>query len=112
MNKHWHKNTEKPTRNYNGEYIIQTTNEYKSAWYDGIIFLDMNNQGIKDEDIVRWAYLDELVKQPMDYDMFEDILSAMSQALNVLDDLSNPDFDMHRRKLDKAIDRFYSWFTK
>lgn len=48
----------------------------------------------------------------MNSSTFECIFDAMNQALNVLDDLSNPDFEKQREKLDKAIDKFYSWYHR
>lgn len=46
----------------------------------------------------------------MDNDTFEYIHDAMCWALDVLDDLSNPDFDKQYQKLDKAIEKFYTWY--
>lgn len=48
----------------------------------------------------------------MNSSTFAYIFDAMKQALNILDDLSNPDFEKQRKKLDKAIDKFYSWYHK
>lgn len=48
----------------------------------------------------------------MNSSTFAYIIDAMNQALNVLDNLSNPDFEAEREKLDKAIDKFYTWYHK
>lgn len=46
----------------------------------------------------------------MDNETFEYIHDAMCWVLDVLDDLSNPDFDKQYQKLDKAIGKFYTWY--
>lgn len=52
----------------------------------------------------------ELKKSQMDDDTYNYIIDAMCWVLDLLDDLSNPDFDKQYQKLDKAIDKFYSWY--
>ena len=49
-------------------------------------------------------------RNKMDNDTFEYIHDAMCWALDVLDDLSNPDFDKQYQKLDRAIGKFYNWY--
>jgi hypothetical protein len=51
-------------------------------------------------------------KQKMDDDTYHYIIDAMCMALDLLDDLSNPDFDKQYDKLDKAVDKFYTWYHK
>lgn len=46
----------------------------------------------------------------MDYETFNYIYDAMCWVLDVLDDLSNPDFDKQYQKLDRAIGKFYDWY--
>lgn len=48
----------------------------------------------------------------MDENTFQYIYDAMCWVLDLLDDLSNPDYDQQYRKLDKAIDLFYRWHEK
>jgi hypothetical protein len=48
----------------------------------------------------------------MSNQLFEYIHSAMCTALNVLDDLSNDDYNAEYNKLDSAIDKFYTWYKK
>ena len=44
-------------------------------------------------------------------DLYNLIYDAMCQCLDLLDDLSNPDYDRQYKKLDKAIDKFYTWYN-
>ena len=46
----------------------------------------------------------------MDNDTYNYIIDAMCMALNLIEDLSNPDFDKEYNKLNKAVDKFYSWY--
>lgn len=57
-------------------------------------------------------FKNRLRRKKMNSSTFAYIFDAMNQALNILDDLSNPDFERQRKKLDKAIDEFYSWYHK
>lgn len=111
MNKHWHKGTELPE--YDDDIVFVSENKTTVGYFDTLdenFIKHSTGQIFHPEEVTKWAYANDIVKQPMDYNMFECIISAMSQALCTLDDLSNPDFDMQRKKLDKAIDRFYSWY--
>ena len=48
----------------------------------------------------------------MDEDTFQYIHDAMCWVLDLLDDLSNPDYDKQYHKLDIARDKFYNWHNK
>lgn len=50
-------------------------------------------------------------ERPMDDDTYNYIIDAMCMALDLLDDLSNPDFDKEYNKLDIAVDKFYNWYN-
>ena len=39
------------------------------------------------------------------------ILDAMCLVLDLLEDLSNPDFEKQYNKLNRAIDIFYNWYN-
>lgn len=45
-------------------------------------------------------------------DTYNYIYDAMCQCLDLLDDLSNPDYDKQYKKLDKAIEKFYNWYNE
>lgn len=42
--------------------------------------------------------------------LFNYIYDVMCQCLELLDDLSNPDYENLYMKLDSAIDKFYDWY--
>lgn len=51
------------------------------------------------------------MKKEMDDDTYNYIYDAMCWVLDLLDNLSNPDYDKQYRKLDIAIDKFYNWYN-
>ena len=53
----------------------------------------------------------KMMKNNMDDNTYNYIYDAMCGVLNLLDDLSNPDYDKKYRKLDIAIDKFYNWYN-
>lgn len=111
MNKYWHKGTEFPK--YDDDIVFVSENKTTVGYFDTLdenFIKHSTGQIFHPEEVTKWAYAHDLVKQPMDDDMFEFINDAMCWTLDALDDLSNPDFDKQYQKLDKAIDKFYSWY--
>jgi hypothetical protein len=61
--------------------------------------------------VTKWAYASDIAKHPMDDDTYNYIIDAMCMALNLIEYLSNPDFDKEYDKLNIAVDKFYVWYN-
>lgn len=47
----------------------------------------------------------------MNEKLYDLIYDALCQASDILEDLSNPDFDKQYNKINKAIDKLYEWYN-
>jgi hypothetical protein len=112
MNKYWHKGTDFPE--YDDDIIFISENKTTVGYFDTLdenFIKHSTCQIFHPEEVTKWAYANDITKQPMDNDTYNYIIDAMCMALNLLEDLSNPDFDKEYDKLDRAIDKFYDWYN-
>lgn len=112
MNKHWHKGTDFPE--YDDDIVFVSEDKTTVGYFDTLdenFIKHSTGQIFHPEEVTKWAYADEIAKQPMDDDTYNYIIDAMCMALDLLDDLSNPDFDKQYNKLDMAVDKFYNWYN-
>jgi hypothetical protein len=112
MNKHWHKGTDFPE--YDDDIVFVSEDKTTVGYFDTLdenFIKHSTCQIFHPEEVTKWAYANDIEKQPMDEDKYNYIIDAMCMALNLLDDLSNPDFDKEYDKLNIAVDIFYNWYN-
>jgi hypothetical protein len=112
MNKHWHKGTDFPK--YDDDIVFVAEGKTNVGYFDTTddnFIKHATGQIFHPEEVTKWAYANDTVKRPMDDDTYNYIIDAMCMALDLMDDLSNPDFDKQYNKLNRAVDKFYDWYN-